>query len=339
MTRRSEQLRFARSLRTAGASPAVTARQLRERFGVRAFAAMRLAHGWSQSDAATEWNHRWPESPRTFKNFSYWENWPGSAGHAPSLDVIDRLARLYGCAAHDLLADLPDHGPGADGPGDVEALAWQVGNLELPELTQAVTRWAELAPERDRRAWLLKLSTAAATAAPAHVDDVAVPALTPVYEARPSQDRLTGIWLSSYQYVSTTLGPIERHHHVTVHENSDGQVTIASIENSNDSLVRLDLVRERQALTGTWTEYTAVDGHYRGARYHGAIQLVVDPTGRSARGRWVGYDRSGEVDSGPWELTLLTTGSGPGVVREHARPATPRSSGDASRKGPSPGER
>ena len=339
MSRRSEQLRFARSLRDAGATPAATARQLRDRFGVRALAAMRLAHGWSPADAATEWTRRWPEAPRTFKNFSSWENWPGPTGHAPSLDVIDRLSRLYRCAAHDLLADLPDHGPGADGPGDVEALAWQVGNLELPELTRAVAHWAELVPERERRAWLLKLSTAAAAAAPVQVDGVPVSALTPVYEARSAQDRLTGIWLSRYQYVSTTRGPIQRHHHVTVFENSENQVGISSIEHSNDSPVQLDLVRDRQVLTGTWTEFTAVDGHYRGARYHGAIQLVVDPTGRSARGRWVGYDRAGDVDSGPWELTLLTTGSGPGAVREHARPAAPPNSGDAPGKGPSPGER
>ncbi|MEV1292993.1 hypothetical protein [Pseudonocardia sp. NPDC049635] len=149
---------------------------------------------------------------------------------------------------------------------------------------------------------------------------------------------LSGVWLSRYAYVSTSMGPIDRCHHVVVRSRGV-RVEIRSIPGSNDSRLELRLTRDGRALTGTWTEYTAVDGHYRGARYHGAIQLVVDPTGRSARGRWVGYDRSGEVDSGPWELTLLTTGSGPGVVREHARPATPRSSGDASRKGPSPGER
>lgn len=147
-----------------------------------------------------------------------------------------------------------------------------------------------------------------------------------------------GVWLSRYSYVSTSKGPIDRYHHVVVRSAGD-RVEIGSIPGSNDSRVELRLTREGQVLTGTWTECTAPDGHYRGARYHGAIQLVVDPTGRSARGRWVGYDRAGDVDSGPWELALLTAGSGPGSVREHARPAAPPSSGDAPGKGPSPGER
>ncbi|MBN9736574.1 MULTISPECIES: hypothetical protein [unclassified Pseudonocardia] len=148
-----------------------------------------------------------------------------------------------------------------------------------------------------------------------------------------------GIWLSHYGYTSTSRGPLERRHHVTVRTGRRGRIVIASIPGSNDSRLRLDLVRADLVLTGTWTEHTATDGHYRGARYHGAIQLVVDPTGRSARGRWVGYDRAGEVDSGPWEFTLLTTDAGPAAVREHARPAAPTEVTRPDEKGPSPGER
>jgi hypothetical protein len=66
---------------------------------------MRVAHGWSQEDAASQWNQNWPDEPKSGKSFSYWEVWPGKAGHEPSLDVIERLARLYQCDAADLLAD------------------------------------------------------------------------------------------------------------------------------------------------------------------------------------------------------------------------------------------
>ncbi len=41
----------------------------------------------------------WPDDPKSFKNFSSWENWPSPTGHAPSLAVLDRLARLYECDA------------------------------------------------------------------------------------------------------------------------------------------------------------------------------------------------------------------------------------------------
>jgi hypothetical protein len=72
--------------------------------------AMRQAHGWSQPQAAERWTELWPDDPKTFKNFSYWEQWPGQTGHAPSLDTLDRLARLYECRVTDLLGDCRDYG-------------------------------------------------------------------------------------------------------------------------------------------------------------------------------------------------------------------------------------
>jgi hypothetical protein len=72
--------------------------------------AMRQAHGWSQPQAAEEWTRLWPDDPKTFKNFSYWEQWPGQTGHAPSLETLDRLARLYHCRVTDLLGDCRDYG-------------------------------------------------------------------------------------------------------------------------------------------------------------------------------------------------------------------------------------
>ncbi|MGH3624839.1 MAG: hypothetical protein ACRDQ5_24125 [Sciscionella sp.] len=71
--------------------------------------ALRLAHTWSQRQAADEWNRRWPDEPKTFKNFSYWEQWPSSTGYEPSLAVLGRLAQLYDCSVSDLVADLPDY--------------------------------------------------------------------------------------------------------------------------------------------------------------------------------------------------------------------------------------
>jgi len=71
--------------------------------------ALRQAHGWSQPQAAEEWTRIWPDDPKTFKNFSYWEQWPGKTGHAPSLETLDRLARLYQCKITDLLSDCRDY--------------------------------------------------------------------------------------------------------------------------------------------------------------------------------------------------------------------------------------
>ncbi|MGH3943038.1 MAG: hypothetical protein ACRDTG_31330, partial [Pseudonocardiaceae bacterium] len=71
--------------------------------------ALRLVHSWSQSRAAEEWNRYWPDEPKTFKNFSYWETWPSSTGYAPSLNVLGRLARIYECSVSDLVVDLFDY--------------------------------------------------------------------------------------------------------------------------------------------------------------------------------------------------------------------------------------
>jgi transcriptional regulator with XRE-family HTH domain len=92
-------------LRQRGSSYVEVAEALRRQFALSARAAFRVAHGWSQREAAEEWSQLWPDDPKTAKNISYWELWPGKTGHAPSLDVIEKLAELYQCSVADLLAD------------------------------------------------------------------------------------------------------------------------------------------------------------------------------------------------------------------------------------------
>ncbi len=81
---------------------------LRKRLSLSARAAMRLAHGWTQQQAADEWGLRWPDRLKDKKWFSYQERWP-NGGRPPSLGDLDKLAQLYQCAVTDLLTDL-DYG-------------------------------------------------------------------------------------------------------------------------------------------------------------------------------------------------------------------------------------
>ncbi len=107
-SRKQRREQLVRSLRAEGRSWVEVAEVLRQHYRLNARVAFRYAHGWSQRQAADEWNQRWPDELKTFKSFSYWELWPSSTGHAPSFDNFSKLAQLYECAVSDLLVDLPD---------------------------------------------------------------------------------------------------------------------------------------------------------------------------------------------------------------------------------------
>jgi hypothetical protein len=109
------------SLRAEGKSWVEIAEALRQRYRFNARVALRYAHGWSQRQAADEWNRRWPDELKTFKSFSSWEQWPSRTGHAPSFDNFGKLAELYKCAVSDLLSDLPDFRHRDTAAGVVEA--------------------------------------------------------------------------------------------------------------------------------------------------------------------------------------------------------------------------
>src|SRR5256885_2025421 len=68
----------------------------------------------------------------------------------------------------------------------------------------------------------------------------------------------------------------------------------------------MDLTANGQVLTGTWTEETNPEGYYQGAVYHGAIQLLLEPTGRRMAGKWVGFGRDFDLNTGPWTLELVS---------------------------------
>lgn len=289
---------LAAELRDRGLPLAAVATALRERHGLPARLAVRLARGWTQADVAAAWTRRWPDDPKTFKNVSYWENWPSPTGHAPSLAVLDRLARLYGCDVADLLAGWGEHGPRtAPTPAaEAETLAWQVEHLDLPQLSRSVADWARHLPEHQRRTLLLKLSTAASTAGGrAGADPAAL-------RRGPAPADLCGPWTSRYTYFSTGRGQECAGRHLITLQQRAGRLGGRS-EPTDTGFLDLELQVDGQLVTGSWTEHTAPTGYYRGAVYRGSMMLVLDPTGRSMRGRWLGPDRDFTVDSGSWTLT------------------------------------
>jgi hypothetical protein len=304
--RRRDQLALARTLRDQGKPQYAIAAVLRSEYGLNARVAMRLAHRWSQADAAREWNRRWPDDPKTFKNFSYWENWPSKSGYMPSLTTLDRLAQLYECRVADLLADWGDHRkteraePGErDAVASGRVLAMRAASLELPELTDALGAWVATHGRLNQQALLLKISTAAALAASVRQDGRASDQITSP-ESR--LDELVGAWLSRYRYHSSGRAEELEASHLVELRAQDGRLVGRSAPDETGSVLSLELAINGTVVTGTWTERTSPAGYYRAATYHGTLQLVVDPTSRSMTGQWLGVSKRFTVKSGAWSL-------------------------------------
>ncbi|MFD9225368.1 XRE family transcriptional regulator [Streptomyces sp. NPDC060064] len=133
---------------------------------------------------------------------------------------------------------------------------------------------------------------------------VAPPAARPQSEPRAPRGNYSGVWLSRYEYFSSGRDAAFAGLHYVVLLQHGNRLTVRSLPGSSDSPLTMDLEFDSHVATGTWTEQTETDGYYRGARYHGAIQLLVEPTGRRMTGKWVGFGKEFDVNTGPWELVF-----------------------------------
>lgn len=292
-----------------------------ERYHVNRRVALRLVRGWSQRDAADQWNARWPADPKSLKNFSYWELWPAPSGYAPSLDVLAKLAELYECSIGDLISDCADFrtadpvyrsgqqlarfgGEVASTSPTIEMLVDQLEGSSVEELANLAASWAHGGENAvSRRSLLLKLSAGLTLAASSPAFDQGEEGTRPTTSSyNATSGGLTGIWHSRYVYPSSGRGEEFVGQHYVVLRQQDRQLTAQSLPHSTGSQLRLDLSVDAAVVTGTWREQTSPTGYYRGAVYHGTLQMMVDPAGRRMRGMWLGFGREFKINSGQWEL-------------------------------------
>lgn len=142
----------------------------------------------------------------------------------------------------------------------------------------------------------------------------------PATDPKAAQGPLTGIWRSRYEYVSSGRGgeTFADEHYVVIIQHG-AKLQVRSLPESNTSKLMMDLTANGAVMTGTWTEQTNPDGYYQGAVYHGAIQMLLEPTGRKMTGKWVGFGRDFDLNTGPWVLELVSSDVGKDAQRRYNR--------------------
>lgn len=156
------------------------------------------------------------------------------------------------------------------------------------------------------------------------VEGIAPPAAGTKPSTAP-RSNYSGVWRSKYEYFSSGRdSSFVAMHYVVLLQHAD-RLTVRSLPNASTnphSPLTMDLTVDGSVITGTWTEQTATDGYYRGARYHGAIQMLVEPTGTRMVGKWVGFGKGMEINSGPWELALQDASTNKATLAMYSRTPT-----------------
>jgi len=115
----------------------------------------------------------------------------------------------------------------------------------------------------------------------------------------------SGIWQSKYKFHSDSRNKdFEGTHLVRIYQRHN-KLVVESLPEVNKSYVIMNLNVNDNAATGTWQETTSPDGYYKGATYHGAMQMIIDPNGKSMNGVWIGSGKNNRIKTGPWSIEYL----------------------------------
>jgi DNA-binding transcriptional regulator YiaG len=146
----------------------------------------------------------------------------------------------------------------------------------------------------------------------------------PEARAKGARGPLTGIWRSTYSYVSSSRGnrTFNSQHYVMVIQHGN-RIQVRSLPKTATGRVMMDLTIDGQVITGTWTEETDPEGYYKSSIYSGAIHMLLDHTGHRMKGKWLGFNRDGGISDGPWVLDLISADTGKAAVEQYNRPVKP----------------
>jgi hypothetical protein len=150
--------------------------------------------------------------------------------------------------------------------------------------------------------------------------DLGVRATDVTTGSRPPHGNYSGIWISRYEYFSSGRDAAFEGQHAVMLTQIGTTISVHSIFGSAQSSMSMTLDLDGAVATGTWMEMTEQGGYYQGARYHGSIQLIVGPTGRRMTGKWVGFGKDGDVNTGPWTLTFKEASTSSEMISRYSAP-------------------
>jgi hypothetical protein len=140
-------------------------------------------------------------------------------------------------------------------------------------------------------------------------------------DSKTARGPLTGIWRSRYEYVSSSRGgeTFASSHYVVLIQHGD-RLQVRSLPETAQGRVMMDLTISGSVITGTWQEITDASGYYGGSTYHGAIQFTAGPAGTRLTGAWVGFNKDGGIQTGPWTMDLVSSDTGKSAQARYNRP-------------------
>lgn len=137
---------------------------------------------------------------------------------------------------------------------------------------------------------------------------------------------LSGIWISRYEYESSGRAAVFSNSHYVMVIQHGSRLQVRSLPGTTPGRVMMDLTVNGQVITGTWTEETNPNGYYQGAVYYGSLQMLLEPSGRKMAGKWAGFGRDFDVNTGPWSLELLTRDTSPKMQEKYNHPVQAKTS-------------
>ncbi len=141
----------------------------------------------------------------------------------------------------------------------------------------------------------------------------------PVADPKAQPGPLTGIWLSSYEYESTGRGATFTSHHYVAVVQHGTRLQVRSTPGSRSRLRRPD--RQRPGPNRYLDRGDQPRRLSPGRRLPRRDPAPARANGRKMTGKWVGFGRDFDLNTGPWTLELISSTVTEDTLKEYSRPA------------------